>query len=77
MDSLPNVDAYYAIPVQPALHEVAGSGQCFAFSFLQPKPRDLNLAVQLTVPIAGPVRDLHPLVSAPCRAHHKKSLILR
>jgi len=28
-----------------------------------------TLAVQLTVPLAGPVRDLNPKESAPCRAH--------
>jgi len=31
-----------------------------------------TLAVQLTVPSVGPVRDFHPQVSAPCRAHNKK-----
>src|SRR5271157_6561738 len=32
-----------------------------------------TLAVQLTLPLAGCVGDLHPQVSAPCRAHHAKS----
>jgi hypothetical protein len=31
-----------------------------------------TLAVQLTVPPTRPVRDLHPQVNAPCRAHNKK-----
>ena len=31
-----------------------------------------TLAVRLTIPPDGLVRDLHPQVSAPCRAHHKK-----
>ena len=31
-----------------------------------------TLAVQLTVPPAGAVRDFHPQVSAPCRAHESK-----
>jgi hypothetical protein len=31
-----------------------------------------TLAVQLTLPLAGCVGDLHPQVSAPCRAHRKK-----
>jgi hypothetical protein len=35
-----------------------------------------TLAVQLTVPPIEPVRDLHPLVNAPCRAHNKKALYL-
>src|SRR5271155_5596267 len=32
-----------------------------------------TLAVQLTLPLAGCVEDLHLQVSAPCRAHQKKS----
>src|ERR1019366_9256565 len=31
-----------------------------------------TLAVQLTLPLAGSVGDLHPQVSAPCRAHQRK-----
>src|SRR5215470_6254347 len=31
-----------------------------------------TLAVQLTIPPAGVVRDFHPQVSAPCRAHEQK-----
>jgi hypothetical protein len=31
-----------------------------------------TLAVQLTLPLAGRVRDFHPQVSAPCRAHQRK-----
>ena len=36
-----------------------------------------TLAVQLTLPLAGCVGDLHPQVSAPCRAHQQKGLQLR
>lgn len=32
-----------------------------------------TLAVQLTLPLAGRVEDFHLQVSAPCRAHHKRS----
>ena len=35
------------------------SSQCFACGFLQPTPRDVNLAVRLAVPLAGPAEDLH------------------
>jgi len=31
-----------------------------------------TLAVRLTVPPIRPVRDFHPLVNAPCRAHNRK-----
>src|SRR5690606_41725479 len=31
-----------------------------------------TLAVRLTVPLVGPVEDLHLQVGAPCRAHQKK-----
>jgi hypothetical protein len=48
------------------------SGQRFACSFLQPTPRDVNLAVRLTLPPVGCVEDLHLQVSAPCRAHNLK-----
>ena len=49
------------------------SEQCFAFSFLQPRPHDLNLAVRLVVLSAEPTRDFNPQVSAPCQAHNKKN----
>ncbi len=32
-----------------------------------------TLAVRLTVPLAGPVRNCHSQVSAPCRAHKVKN----
>jgi len=35
-----------------------------------------TLAVQLTIPLAGFVKDFHLQVSAPCRAHHKKTLLI-
>jgi hypothetical protein len=34
-----------------------------------------TLAVQLTLPLAGCVEDLHLLVSAPCRAHQQKRAV--
>jgi hypothetical protein len=36
-----------------------------------------TLAVQLTLPLAGCVGDLHPQVSAPCRAHQKEQAALQ
>jgi len=33
-----------------------------------------TLAVQLMIPPAGVIGDLHSLVIAPCRAHHKKGI---
>jgi hypothetical protein len=50
------------------------SGQRFACSFLQIIPRDITLAVRLTLPPVGCVEDFHLLVGAPCRAHKKKRL---
>ncbi len=57
---------------------------CFAVSaslrLLPPISRDIYLAVRLAVPLAGPAEDFRLLVSAPCRAHHKKTgrrIILR
>lgn len=44
----------------------------FAYSFLQPTPRDIDLAVQLKLPPIGRVEDLHLQVDAPCRAHNEK-----
>jgi hypothetical protein len=35
-----------------------------------------TLAVQLTLPLAGCVEDLHLQVSAPCRAHQRKRSLL-
>jgi len=37
-----------------------------------PVTRD-TLAAQLTLPLAGWVEDFHLQVTAPCRAHHKKT----
>src|SRR5271157_382765 len=36
----------------------------------------VTLAVQLTLPLAGCVEDFHLNVSAPCRAHQKKRLLI-
>jgi len=54
----------YAIPVRRASVLPAAS---FRFSLATD-----TLAVQLTVPAVGPVRDFHPQAGVPCRAHHKK-----
>jgi hypothetical protein len=42
--------------------DFCSSSQCFACGFLQPTPHDVNLAVRLAVPLAGPAEDLHLLV---------------
>ena len=57
-------DRLYAISVRQASVLPAAS---FRFNLTVD-----TLAVQLTVPPVGPVRDFHPQVSAPCLAHHKK-----
>jgi len=49
----------------------------FCLGFLHPTPHGLKLAVQLTLPPVGRVRDFHPQAGAPCRAHQqKKPLVL-
>ena len=54
----------YAISVrQASVLPAASFRSCFAAG---------TLAVRLTVPLAGSVRDFHSQVSAPCRAHTKK-----
>ena len=40
--------------------------------FLRIPPRDEHPCLRLTIPPVGFVRDFHPQVSAPCRAHAKK-----
>ena len=64
IDFSSSMAASYAIPVRRASVLPAAS---FRFNLTID-----TLAVRLTVPSVGPVRDLHPQVSAPCRAHHKK-----
>jgi hypothetical protein len=64
MASLPGLDASYAISVRQASALPAAS---FRFHLTMD-----TLAVRLTVPPAGPVKDLHLQVGPPCRAHHKK-----
>lgn len=55
-------DASYAVSVRRAsVLPAASSGFHLAMD---------TLAVQLTIPPAGFVRDFHPQVSAPCRAHN-------
>ena len=54
----------YAISVrQASVLPAASFRSCFAAG---------TLAVRLTVPLAGSVRDFHSQVSAPCRAHKRK-----
>jgi len=55
--------ASYAIPVRQASVLPSAS---FRFHLAMD-----TLAVRLTVPLAGPVEDLHLQVGAPCRAHEK------
>src|SRR5210317_1205117 len=43
--------------------DFCSSSQCFACSFLQPISHDINLAVRLAVPLAGPAEDFHLQVS--------------
>ena len=59
-----NMAALYAISVRRASVLPAAS---FRFGLTTD-----TLAVQLMVPTAGPIEDLHLQVSVPCRAHHKK-----
>jgi len=56
--------ASYAVSVRQA--------QRFAFDSLRTFPHGKALSVQLTVPPAGSVEDLHLQVDAPCRAHKNK-----
>ena len=59
----------YAISVrQASVLPAASFRSCFAAG---------TLAVRLTVPLAGSVRDFHSQVSAPCRAHTKKMGVWR
>src|SRR5690625_2215872 len=63
----PSVTASYAISVRQASALPAAS---FRFHLTMD-----TLAVRLTVPPAGSVGDLHPQVSAPCRAHDQKRAV--
>src|SRR6185295_7250698 len=61
---LPRLHTSYAIPVRQASVLLTASFRShLAVS---------TLAVRLTIPPVGLVRDFHPLVSAPCRAHMKR-----
>ena len=63
-DFSPDTAALYAVPVrQVSVLPAASFRSCLTTG---------TLAVQLTVPPAGPVGDFHPQVTAPCRAHNKK-----
>ena len=61
----PRYAASYPLPVRQASALPSASSR-FAVA------RD-TLAVQLTLPLVGRVEDFHLQVSAPCRAHQKKS----
>ena len=65
MAASPSCDASYPLPVRQASALPSASSRCAV-------TRD-TLAVQLTLPLAGRVEDLHLQVSAPCRAHHQKA----
>ena len=65
MAVLPRRAASYPLPVRQASALPSASSR-FAVT------RD-TLAVQLTLPLVGRVEDFHLQVSAPCRAHHKKT----
>jgi hypothetical protein len=57
--------ASYAVSVrQASVLPAASSGFHLAMD---------TLAVRLTIPPAGFVRDFHPQMSAPCRAHKEKA----
>jgi hypothetical protein len=59
--------ASYAVSVrQASVLPAASSGFHLAMD---------TLAVRLTIPPAGFVRDFHPQMSAPCRAHKDKAAV--
>ncbi len=64
-DISPRYTASYPLPVRQASALPSASSR-FAVT------RD-TLAVQLTLPLVGRVEDFHLQVSAPCRAHRKKT----
>ncbi|NUA30223.1 hypothetical protein FCJ59_26275 [Cupriavidus basilensis] len=59
-------------PMRRLISASCSSGQRFASGFLQTPSRPENPCLPLTLPLAGCVGDLHPQVSAPCRAHRIK-----
>jgi hypothetical protein len=61
----PQYDASYPLPVRQASALPSG--------FLQTRSHPRNPCLWLTLPLAGRVEDFHLQVSAPCRAHPKKS----
>lgn len=65
--ALPRCNASYPLPVRQA-RDLPSASSRFAVTHN-------TLAVQLTLPLAGRVEDFHLQVSAPCRAHAKKSLL--
>jgi hypothetical protein len=68
MAVLPRCAASYPLPVRQASALPSASSR-FAVT------RD-TLAVRLTLPLARRVEDFHLQVGAPCRAHHKKCLLV-
>ena len=62
-----------AHPAVPPLSASCSSRQRFASGFLQTSSRPENPCLPLTLPRVGCVEDSHLQVSAPCRAHQKKT----
>lgn len=60
-------------PMRRLVSASCSSGQRFASGFLQTRSRPRNPCLWLTLPLAGCVEDSHLQVSAPCRAHQKKT----
>jgi hypothetical protein len=62
-----------ACPATPPTSASCSSRQRFASGFLQIPSRPGHPCLPLTLPRVGCVEDLHLQVSAPCRAHQKKT----
>ncbi len=60
-------------PTRRLVSASCSSGQRFASGFLQIRSHPRHPCLWLTLPLAGRVEDFHLQVSAPCRAHHKKT----
>jgi len=62
----------YLTPIRRLVSASCSSGQRIAPDFLQTRCHTGIPCLWLALPLAGRVRDFHPQVSAPCRAHPKK-----